>query len=43
MAWGNLTRLDVTQAVTALEAFDIVLLMESFDDPDQAVAMLSLR
>ncbi|KAL3781785.1 hypothetical protein HJC23_009215 [Cyclotella cryptica] len=36
VAWGPLDRSDVARALSALEAFDIVLLTETFDDPDQS-------
>ncbi|KAL7479777.1 hypothetical protein ACHAW6_005497 [Cyclotella cf. meneghiniana] len=36
VAWGPLDRSDVARAVSALEAFDAVLLTETFDDPDQS-------
>ena len=39
VAWGPLDDTDVTRAVRALEKFDLVLLMETFDDPDQSAFM----
>eukprot|EP00571_Detonula_confervacea_P009872 CAMPEP_0172301980 /NCGR_PEP_ID=MMETSP1058-20130122/3765_1 /TAXON_ID=83371 /ORGANISM="Detonula confervacea, Strain CCMP 353" /LENGTH=502 /DNA_ID=CAMNT_0013012303 /DNA_START=128 /DNA_END=1636 /DNA_ORIENTATION=- len=35
-AWHKMDSIDVTRAVTALKAFDAVLLMEKLDDEDQA-------
>jgi len=39
VAWGSLDQSDVARAIQALEKFDIVLLMETFDDPDQTAYM----
>ncbi|KAL7477616.1 hypothetical protein ACHAW6_003415 [Cyclotella cf. meneghiniana] len=36
VAWGHLDRSDVARAISALEMFDAVLLMETFDEPDQS-------
>jgi hypothetical protein len=39
VAWGPLDESDVMRAIRSLEKFDVVLLMETFDDPDQAALM----
>mmetsp|Transcript_8389 Transcript_8389/g.17288 ORF Transcript_8389/g.17288 Transcript_8389/m.17288 type:complete len:446 (-) Transcript_8389:83-1420(-) len=36
VAWGEMTANDVDRAVKALEAYDVVLLMETFDEEDQS-------
>lgn len=36
VAWGPLDETDVTRAINSLEKFDLVLFIESFNDPDQA-------
>jgi hypothetical protein len=36
VAWGPLDQSDIERAIAALRKFDIVLLMETYDDPDQA-------
>ena len=36
VAWGKMGPKDVTRALKALESFDVVLLMETFDDADQS-------
>ncbi|KAL7513275.1 hypothetical protein ACHAXN_010489 [Cyclotella atomus] len=39
IAWGPLDQSDVDRAITALEKFDLILFMETFDNPDQAAFM----
>lgn len=39
IAWGPLDQSDIDNAITALEKFDLILIMETFDDPDQAAFM----
>ncbi|KAL7466437.1 hypothetical protein ACHAXS_006737 [Conticribra weissflogii] len=36
VAWGEMTADDVDRAARALEAYDVVLLMETFDEEDQS-------
>jgi hypothetical protein len=36
VAWGHLDRSDVACTISALEEVDIVLLTETFDDPNQS-------
>jgi hypothetical protein len=42
VAWGELSNKDVTRAVRALEAFDSVLLMETYDDSDQSAFLADI-
>lgn len=39
VAWGSLDQSDVERAINALKDFDLILLMERFDDLDQAALM----